>query len=182
LGAFAICAPRELRCKVIQYQRPCRSVTLSYRRADNPWGANVRSLRSIHPSCLCGLDAFRRTPLPYRIGKLDACHPEALDHNSRHPKAQSLLLRITNETSQGLHISFHRHQLISRPLYGFQAMTPQLVHTIRRTGPRIASNAYAATCSCDYGFRRAVPDAAARREHSIVLATNARTAQSTCPY
>jgi hypothetical protein len=85
--------------------------------------SKARFGQSIYPNCLHGLSACRRPSLLDRIGELNAGHAETFDHNSRHAKAQSLLLRISNETSQCHYVSFHRHKLISHQQYGFEAIT-----------------------------------------------------------
>jgi hypothetical protein len=99
---------------------------LDRRRADRIYGScrsKAWSGRSIYPSYIRRRGASRRTARLDRVGELDAGHPETFDHDPRYAQAQSLLLRITNETGQGHHVSFHRHQLVSRQQYGLEAIT-----------------------------------------------------------
>src|SRR6266849_10391364 len=95
-------------CLPVGAARPLASRWLGS-RCSKAWSGH-----SIYPSYLRILGASGRTARLDRVGELDAGHPETFDHDPRHAQAQSFLLRITDETGQGHHVSFHRHQLISR--------------------------------------------------------------------
>ena len=97
----------------MRVSQPAADGALNARRA----GRQV--VQSVHPGCFCRLVAFHRTVRTLRldrIGELDSRHPKTFDHDSRHPEAQSLLFRVTNETSQCHHVIFYRHQQISSPV------------------------------------------------------------------